>query len=144
MAVKVYDSGLSKKEAFKKEVEFLSLLDCPNLINIIDSKVDGKVKLEGNEETTRPIVVLEYADKGELYEYISTLGAFSHDVCRAVIKKLIKAVEYMHEKGVTHRDLKLENILFNSNFELKVSDFGLSTPMEGHEGDGILKSRVGT
>ena len=50
----------------------------------------------------------------------------------------------MHEKGVTHRDLKLENILFDSNFELKVSDFGLSTPLEGHEGDGVLRSRVGT
>ena len=50
----------------------------------------------------------------------------------------------MDGKGVAHRDLKPENILFDKNFILRVSDFGLSTLSEGHEGDGILYTRLGT
>lgn len=57
---------------------------------------------------------------------------------------LIKAINYLNSQGIAHRDLKLENILFDGNFNLKVSDFGLSTFSQGSNGDGILYSRVGT
>ena len=143
-AIKVYDAGVTKRESFKKEVEFLSKLNCPNLINMLDSKIDGRVRVGGKEECLKPIVVLEYAECGELYDFISNKGGFEPSICRTIIKGLINAIEYMHLEGVTHRDLKLENILFDQNFNLKVSDFGLSTFIDGHDGDGILRSKVGT
>lgn len=40
---------------------------------------------------------------------------------------LISAIEYLNSVGVSHRDLKPENILFDKDYQLKVSDFGLST-----------------
>lgn len=57
---------------------------------------------------------------------------------------LIESIDYLNSVGVAHRDLKPENILFDRNFYLKVSDFGLSTLSEGHDGDGILYTRLGT
>jgi serine/threonine protein kinase len=57
---------------------------------------------------------------------------------------LIQAIEYLDSVGVTHRDLKPENILFDKDFNLKVSDFGLSTLSQGHDGDGILYTKLGT
>lgn len=57
---------------------------------------------------------------------------------------LISSIEYLVSVNVTHRDLKPENILFDKNYSLKVSDFGLSTILEGHHGDGILYTKLGT
>ncbi len=57
---------------------------------------------------------------------------------------MISAIEYLHSVGVAHRDLKPENILFDKDYSLKISDFGLSTMAEGHEGDGILYTKLGT
>jgi serine/threonine protein kinase len=57
---------------------------------------------------------------------------------------MISAIEYLHSVGVAHRDLKPENILFDKDYNLKISDFGLSTMAEGHEGDGILYTKLGT
>lgn len=88
--------------------------------------------------------MLEFAEGGELFEYIAKEGRLRPEICRSLVKMLIDAIEYMHHSGVSHRDLKPENILFDKNYYLKVSDFGLSTLTEGHEGDGMLYTRLGT
>ena len=47
-----------------------------------------------------------------------------------VIKQILQAVNYMHDKRIAHRDLKPENILMESNdpenYEIKITDFGFS------------------
>ena len=53
-------------------------------------------------------------------------------------------MNYVHNKGVTHRDLKPENVLYDDNFNLKIADFGFAAPIEGKDGSGTLKTRLGT
>lgn len=50
--------------------------------------------------------MLELAEGGELFDYISKTGKFSPDIARTYIKQLISAVEYLSLNGITHRDLK--------------------------------------
>ena len=43
----------------------------------------------------------------------------------------MSAVHYIHEKGVAHRDVKLENMLLDENLDLKLADFGMSKIFAG-------------
>ena len=97
----------------------------------IANKLDGK----GIEVM---YLALEYAENGELFDYIAETGSFSEPVTRYYFRQLISALEYMHELGYAHRDVKPENILIDSDFNLKLADFGFTTEKE------ISQSRKGT
>jgi serine/threonine protein kinase len=60
------------------------------------------------------------------------------------LRQLIEAVEYLYHQGVTHRNIKAENVLLDDNFELKLGDFGFAAPINGKDGLGYLHSYKGT
>ena len=73
-------------------------------------------------------MIMEYAEGGELFNYILEKKYLSEDESRLIFQQIIDAVYYLHQIGVCHRDLKLENILFSSKNKdkIKIIDFGLS------------------
>lgn len=73
---------------------------------MVHSNVEAKVKLPKKDEITRPVIILEFAEGGELFDYIAKQGRFAPEICRTLIKMLIDAIEYLHSVGVAHRDLK--------------------------------------
>ena len=66
---------------------------------------------------------MELCGGGNLLEYIKDVP-FSEDIARFYFHKLIDGLSYCHEKGVCHRDLRLENLLLDNKGTLKISDFG--------------------
>jgi len=127
---------------FRREVEILRTLQHPNIIRLED--------VFETEDTLH--VVTELATGGELFDFLTshpnsvlTEAAVSH-----LIRQCISAVAYMHEHGVFHRDIKLENILLASKppargragggadaysgIQLKIIDFGLSKSHPGNTG----------
>jgi serine/threonine protein kinase len=76
-------------------------------------------------------MIMEAAMGGELLNYTQQMKTIDECVARNILQQVIQAMIYCHSRGVVHRDLKLENVLFkNENFEedffVKVVDFGIA------------------
>lgn len=72
------------------------------------------------------LLVEELALGGELFSILCYTGPFPDELSRHYFQQLIDAVEEIHSLGLVHLDIKPENILFSSTFELKLCDFGLA------------------
>lgn len=90
--------------------------------------------------------VMEYCAGGDLYSLILTAGILGMVEADCYFKQLISGVKYMHEMGVAHRDLKLENLLLTAQGVLKIASFGnsecfrLPWEKEAHMTSGICSS----
>ena len=73
-------------------------------------------------------MIMEYAEGGELFNYIIEEGHLSENESRNIFQQIIDAIYYLHQMGICHRDLKPENILFDTKDKkrIKIIDFGLS------------------
>jgi len=84
-------------------------------------------------------LVMECCDGGELYARLQKRGAFPDAEAAEASRQMLRAVAYLHSRCVVHRDLKLENFLYESEepaAQLKLIDFGFAhlwdplTPMQ--------------
>ncbi|KAE8687477.1 CBL-interacting serine/threonine-protein kinase 25 [Hibiscus syriacus] len=80
---------------------------------------------------------------GELFAKVYK-GKLKEHVARKYFQQLISAVDFCHSRGVSHRDLKPDNLLLDENEDLKISDFGLSALPEQILNDGLLHTQCGT
>ena len=132
---------------FENEIKMLRIvtqLKNPYIINIIDS---GKelIKADSVFEKNCQFIVMDYASKGELFDYISFIKTgLSIRAVKLIFHKILKGLEDIHKSGICHRNLELKNILMDEFYNPKICDFGLSTEIKGKDGSGFLNDYVGT
>ena len=78
--------------------------------------------------------VMEYCQDGDLFGlvqkgYLTSEDRLTDRLC--IFKQLVQGVHYLHNHGIAHRDIKLENILVTSQSKLKITDFGVSEVFSG-------------
>jgi len=75
-------------------------------------------------------IVTELCCGGELFDYLAEKGRLGEDEAKGMFGQLCLAVAYLHEKGIVHRDLKLENVLLDERCRVKLGDFGFTREFE--------------
>jgi len=122
VAIKLFKSDLDADrlhlEAYARESTALQRLDHPNIVKIIDGGRD--------EETNRRYFVLEWLELSLADHVAKTPCAGWDSFFEEVGRPILGALSYAYGRGVVHRDLKPQNVLFSSDGQLKVADFGIS------------------
>jgi len=129
-----------RRELLKNEIRILNDIAHGNILEIYELLHDAHSYY----------IVSEYIEGGQLFDYIQKcarsghsqevssdtnssnyLGRFSEAEVRFIAAQLFGALSYLHQKGIVHRDVKLENILVKSShygmLKIKLIDFGFAT-----------------
>uniref|UniRef100_A0A8C9UA05 non-specific serine/threonine protein kinase n=1 Tax=Serinus canaria TaxID=9135 RepID=A0A8C9UA05_SERCA len=69
---------------------------------------------------------LHYTLFGEVFDYLVAHGRMKEKEARSKFRQIVSAVQYCHQKCIVHRDLKAENLLLDSDMNIKIADFGFS------------------
>jgi len=93
-------------------------------------------------------IAFKLAEHGDLFDLISKHGPLSEKMAWFCFRQILEGINYCHRKGITHRDLKLENLLIDKDFDIKIADFGFAafTPPDANNGNlmTLLTENVGT
>ena len=104
----------------RREVDALKVCKHSNIVQVYD--------FFENLETI--YIVMEFCGSGDLFEYLDERRFnLSSERVRQIAFQLANAVSYLHEMGIMHRDIKLENVIMTDNTEsaaVKLVDFGLA------------------
>jgi serine/threonine protein kinase len=132
---------------FEKEIDILkkvSILKNPYIVNLIKFG-EGPVKIGSKSETNHQYMVLDYASKGELFDYIYCAEkGLNEKHAKLIFHKILKGIQTVHNAGIAHRDLKMQNILVDDKFNPKICDFGFGGELSGQDGSGKMNEFLGT
>lgn len=106
-------------QRFKKEGRILARLSHPNIVTIYDV---------GISENNQLFLSIEYLFGGTLGDRIKQ--GLSFDSVIQIVRAIAKALEYAHERGVIHRDVKPSNIMFRHDGVPVLTDFGVARIVE--------------
>ncbi|KAJ2785906.1 hypothetical protein H4R18_000295 [Coemansia javaensis] len=130
----LFSAGLTK--VFEREICIMRQLNHEHIVPLHELHIDKD----------RIHIFMEYLEGGDLFTHLSEHGPFSEAACRPLFKQICSAVRYLHANGITHRDIKLDNILIKavsggSVSVVKIADFGLARAV----GDGeTMRTICGT
>jgi serine/threonine-protein kinase len=118
---------------FEREVRAVARLNHPNIVQVYDCGTEGGLAY----------IVLEYIEGRELKDYFDAKERFDLKTTFRLMGELLDALDYAHQAGVIHRDVKPANVMLDAQRHAKLTDFGVARVAEP-EGDQGEATKVGT
>ncbi|CAH1775220.1 unnamed protein product [Owenia fusiformis] len=113
-----------QKEKIVREIELHRTLDHKHVVGFHSFFEDDE----------NVYIILEKCSKKSLVHVMKNRSTITEPEVRYYIRRLVYGCQYIHSQHIIHRDLKLGNMLLNSNMDIKIGDFGLATKVD-YEGE---------
>ena len=101
----------------------------PYIIKYYDSGKDILIKSKDQKSYQVLYHIFEYSENGKLSNYLNidnNLRGFGEIIGKIIFKQILNSIEIIHKNGISHQDIKLENIFVSSNYQMKLIDFGFA------------------
>jgi eukaryotic-like serine/threonine-protein kinase len=120
VAIKALKSSVATEEQivtrFEREARSLANLQHENIIHVYDF----------HREQGSLFIVMEYVQGIDLYDLLDRCGRLPYDVAALIAMQVGRALDYVHYRGIVHRDVKPANIMLSRAGGVKVMDFGIA------------------
>ena len=118
---------LKKDNCYEREKLINEIIKENKIQNVVNYIESGKalVAIEGEEIKDVYYIIFDYYSKGDLFKLIDSSGGLPEICCKIIYKKLLESIQQLHNIGIFHFDIKLQNILLDDDFNPKLGDFGL-------------------
>src|SRR5207302_3339656 len=118
-AVKVLTTKLTPDmiEQFCNEARTIFSLEHPHIVRVLDYSLNGH----------KPYIVMHYAANGPLRKRHLRGTRVPLQMVVEYVKQVAAALQYAHDRGLVHRDVKPDNMLIGKQGEILLSDFGIAT-----------------
>ncbi len=102
-------------DRFRREEEIGLQLDHPYILKIVPV-----------QKKSRPYIVMEYLNGQTLSELLKHVRPLPEPDAAKIASRICEALQYMHQRGVIHRDLKPQNIMLCEDGSIRIMDFGIA------------------
>jgi eukaryotic-like serine/threonine-protein kinase len=116
VAIKVFDGHTANMTLLCREKDIMQALQHEHIVPCVDAGHDGRYYY----------LVMPYVPGGTLKDMLNE-GLPTLDEASAVLEQLTAALAYIHAQGILHRDIKPGNILFDQDYKLYLTDFGIAS-----------------
>lgn len=123
--LKLRDLDSLERDKFRDEARFMTTLEHPHIIRVLDYGIEMSQRGSGNDGST-PYLVMEYAPIGTLRHIYPHGTPMPPAKIVSYTKQIAEALQYAHDKNIIHRDVKPENMLVRRPDDVALSDFGIA------------------
>ncbi|HYR33651.1 MAG TPA: serine/threonine-protein kinase [Burkholderiales bacterium] len=120
---------------FRREVRAVARLNHPNIVQVYDFGSEGDLAF----------IVMEFIEGRELKDYLDAKERFDLARIFTLMGELLDALDFAHQAGVIHRDVKPANVMINAAGRAKLADFGVARITDDQGGEATrVGAMVGT